>query len=132
MSNKLWEDIFFYGILSWLFIYFGIFYLLRWHFRRKGKSARNLELKVGICTFVPMFTFLMLTAPGVPIWAKTILIISSVAVPIIAWKGYVRYFNTIRRSLGLREWDWDWGGPKRNKGETTKDNSKDSIENGGK
>lgn len=122
MTYKQSQDIFFYGLVIWLIAFFGSYYILRWQFRRWGKSARNLELKVFLFTFIPCFAVPMLTAPKVPIWVKIILITVSIVVPILAWRVYVRNFNTMRRGMGLREWDWDRAGPKQENRDSMMDN----------
>ncbi len=127
-TYEQWKDIFADTLIMWLVVYFGGYYFLRLRFRRAGKSVKNLELKVLLTTLVPWFAFMMLTAPNAPMWLIIILIAISIVFPLIGWAGYKRMLNPMRRSLGMREWDWDQGEPVKDKDKTKKDEDKKSAE----
>lgn len=126
MSNKLWEDIFFYTIWGSLGTYFASYYVLRRVYRNHGKSVKNLVFILMLCMMLPAFG-LLLIAPGVPFWVGIIVGIALLAWATIGWRIYVRNYNSVRRSMGLREWDWDWGGPKQDNHDVIKDNKETSA-----
>ena len=125
MSNELWKDIFFYAILGWLFVYFTAIAILKRMLRKNGKSCKDIELKVFLWTFLPIFGFVSLIEPDSSTWVTIIFVGLSAVVPIIAWRVYVRNFNNMRRRLGLREWDWDRGGPMSDKNKPVDDERKE-------
>jgi hypothetical protein len=53
--------------------------------------------------------------------AKVALIAMCVLMPTIGWFGYTRYFDAMRKSIGLRERDWDRGGPLQDKHDRNKE-----------
>ena len=59
-------------------------------------------------------------APPVPLWGKLVFLVFSLLFPFLAWRVYVHNYNTIRRNMGLSEWDWDWGGPKQDNHDSVK------------
>lgn len=125
-SDELWENIFGCVFFGSLFLNFVLYYILRARYRKCGKSVKHLAIKVALC-MLSANAVVFLMAPGVPIWAKILVLIGIFSWIVIWWRIYVHNYNTIRRNMGQRDWDWDWGGPKQDNRDSGKDVKKTSA-----